>query len=1083
MNIQNYHKQQIIAWLSYNPFFESRTEIMSDNRVCYIYPRFLFSNGRYLPIDNKQDFPQVGRVAVRIQGQDNAEDVYNRFGPIVSCRINTIPSPKYEANNFYTLRYNPQYGREGSEIWIDRIDGNAFYQILNTHHTIEGIKNNPEIEVPFNLNFCSNNIILRCENDRIYGPFDYTTHEGWIQLRGLEKVNYMVGGFDLYDSNNLSEEILTFLDQNDQATIEVLPTSKLPSPETGVEKIDMIDQNHLLDLFLDMAKLQLQSSRNEFREIKDFCDKVINGERQLDLSDERESKLRKDLLPRLFSKSDNYRKLLEFTISNDEMRQHLINDIATTKGNDLIRSLPTSMVNEIRAAINSKVAEIIKPNSSVNEAATNANANLNGISFHENAFNFLTSQQVKSTIEDLVSQSEQLKTTLNIINSNASFLKDPEADQEYVRAKKEMYPDNIEIALKIGDELSNFIKIIHFIIRGAIQSEDTKELKRFKDYINLSNNMAQISTSLAEQCGILRNNIETYKLNKENLPDIQANGPIPNHTTEPKPQAAPNNVLPNIASVNTTQLNNSVAVPEPPQIVAARELEQELNTKLMSLQKELQQADEHLKQTQEEIKQKEVDLTAAKERVAAQEKLSQEIMARLQTDADKYQEKAQTAIKLLDSSIINTLLSGVGGEINSNFKFTNLSGTEAEAAASAAAGVNAEPSQKESEAPKISSQNTRITPFNMRLLASNSEIGSTPKLIERIADYLNNEGNRNLSFNDVANYLICLTQGFITTIAGEPGTGKTSMCNLLAKALGLTQPANQRFIEVAVERGWTSLKDLIGYYNPLTKRMEKSNAEVFDAFVRLNQEAQFAPDGSSYDPSKIAPYVILLDEANLSPIEHYWAAFFRNCDLNGNGHRSISLGGNATWLLPEHLRFLATVNFDHTTEELSARFLDRSWVITLEPTSIQFDVEDSLPQQESKIVSFATLQQAFNHLDHIKMDETIAEKWQTIQRIFASEQCALPIRPRNLMMVHNYCIAAQQCMQRNSPNTRYAPLDYAVAQKILPTINGTGERYKQLIEELLKECNEQYMPLCSKHLQRIQRNGGADLGFYQFFAR
>ena len=135
------------------------------------------------------------------------------------------------------------------------------------------------------------------------------------------------------------------------------------------------------------------------------------------------------------------------------------------------------------------------------------------------------------------------------------------------------------------------------------------------------------------------------------------------------------------------------------------------------------------------------------------------------------------------------------------------------------------------------------------------------------------------------------------------------------------------------------------------------------------------------------------------------------------------------------------------------------------------------------MISFAHLQQAFNPLIGVKLDEALMDKWQNIQNIFASDKCALPIRPRNLMMVYNYCLAAQQCMQRNTPNTKYAPLDYAVAQKILPTINGTGERYKILVEELLKECNEQYMPLCAKHLKRIQRNGGADLGFYQFFAR
>ena len=31
-----------------------------------------------------------------------------------------------------------------------------------------------------------------------------------------------------------------------------------------------------------------------------------------------------------------------------------------------------------------------------------------------------------------------------------------------------------------------------------------------------------------------------------------------------------------------------------------------------------------------------------------------------------------------------------------------------------------------------------------------------------------------------------------------------------------------RFAEILVERGWTSSKDLVGYYNPLTKEIEST---------------------------------------------------------------------------------------------------------------------------------------------------------------------------------------------------------------------------------------------------------------------
>ena len=64
------------------------------------------------------------------------------------------------------------------------------------------------------------------------------------------------------------------------------------------------------------------------------------------------------------------------------------------------------------------------------------------------------------------------------------------------------------------------------------------------------------------------------------------------------------------------------------------------------------------------------------------------------------------------------------------------------------------------------------------------------------------------------------------------------------------------------------------------------------------------------------------------------------------------------------------------------------------------------------------------------------------------------------------------------------PWRFAVACKHLAREEELyGERYRYLISELMKECSEQTMPLCAQHLKRIERTGGAELGFYQFFAR
>ena len=74
-------------------------------------------------------------------------------------------------------------------------------------------------------------------------------------------------------------------------------------------------------------------------------------------------------------------------------------------------------------------------------------------------------------------------------------------------------------------------------------------------------------------------------------------------------------------------------------------------------------------------------------------------------------------------------------------------------------------------------------------------------------------------------------------------------------------------------------------------------------------------------------------------------------------------------------------------------------------------------------------------------------------------------------------------MDLDRPSTRLSPIDYAFSQKVLPIINGSGEKYDKLIDSLLKACPEQSMPISNKHLKRMKEVAGNNMGFYQFFAR
>ena len=140
------------------------------------------------------------------------------------------------------------------------------------------------------------------------------------------------------------------------------------------------------------------------------------------------------------------------------------------------------------------------------------------------------------------------------------------------------------------------------------------------------------------------------------------------------------------------------------------------------------------------------------------------------------------------------------------------------------------------------------------------------------------------------------------------------------------------------------------------------------------------------------------------------------------------------------------------------------------------EIDEDIKNVED-MVSFEAMKAAFCIREDDVIDEAVQNKWNAIQKIFRDR--SLQIMPRNLKMVKNYCAVGCRCMERDTPATKFAPLDYALSQKILPTINGNGENYRMLIEDLLKECTAQNMPISAKHLERMKRIAENNMGFYQ----
>lgn len=339
------------------------------------------------------------------------------------------------------------------------------------------------------------------------------------------------------------------------------------------------------------------------------------------------------------------------------------------------------------------------------------------------------------------------------------------------------------------------------------------------------------------------------------------------------------------------------------------------------------------------------------------------------------------------------------------------------------------------------------------------------QVVSILINKINNAG-RNINKDEAYNYLISVIQNYITVFAGEPGTGKTSLCKLLAKSLGLY---DERFAEILVERGWTSSRDLIGYYNPLTKEIEETQPAFSNCMKQLTMENR--------ENIVKAPYFVLLDEANLSPIEYYWSHFNYFAD-NPSNQRIIYQDGTE-YFFGSELKFLATINYDQTTEDLSPRFLDRAWVISMKAMPIDSVVssmaDDTMVDNSEKVISINALNKLFNWKNF--KDKKINQITKTrLDRIISKMKDGNhTISPRSINSIIRYYIVAEEYM-----SSKEVALDYAISQKILPCINGNGKQYGEFLKELMNICKENQLNKSANIISKIIERSEHE--FYGFFS-
>lgn len=155
-------------------------------------------------------------------------------------------------------------------------------------------------------------------------------------------------------------------------------------------------------------------------------------------------------------------------------------------------------------------------------------------------------------------------------------------------------------------------------------------------------------------------------------------------------------------------------------------------------------------------------------------------------------------------------------------------------------------------------------------------------------------------------------------LAGLSGSGKTQLALNYAKALCGEAPTGLEAVKVIpVQPGWFDTSPLLGYVHPIQQA-----TYVGTPFLDLLLRAVDNPG---------LPYVVILDEMNLSHPEQYLAPILSAMETHGvielHQMDEDSCGVPRSIKYPANLVLIGTVNMDETTHGLSDKVLDRAFTL------------------------------------------------------------------------------------------------------------------------------------------------------------
>jgi len=280
----------------------------------------------------------------------------------------------------------------------------------------------------------------------------------------------------------------------------------------------------------------------------------------------------------------------------------------------------------------------------------------------------------------------------------------------------------------------------------------------------------------------------------------------------------------------------------------------------------------------------------------------------------------------------------------------------------------------------------------------------------------------------------------LVVLAGVSGTGKSALPMAYAEALGIN------FLSLAVQPGWSSPQDLLGFYNYLERKYKAT--ELARALAQMSRFSAQDLRGLPIESRKGQMLLLLLDEMNLARIEYYFSDFLsrleqrRGRDVeNEQRRREVSLlvdagslpqGESPRFIFPDfNVLFVGTMNEDESTQSLSDKVIDRANVLRFGAPKNLAAVPTEPVQPQDEFLPHDTWRQWVRHFDGTGFGD---EQRMLAELNEALEQVKRPFGHRVYRAMLDY-LANYPDVSGDATRRQHALADQ-IEQKIIPKLRG-----------------------------------------------